>query len=99
MNVECNFFGPFRDTVGAKTVERECPRGTTLLELIHDLEGEYEGIAEQLLTEAGTLEENLSITVDSEHIRQLDGEETELRDGSVVRFAPPVSGGSSDGTR
>lgn len=93
MHVECNFFGPFRDTVGTKTVERECPRGTTLLELIYDLEEEYEGIADQLLADEETLKENISIAVDGEHVRQLDGEKTELDDGSVVRFAPPVSGG------
>lgn len=93
MNVECNFFGPFRETVGTKTIERECPPGTILIELIDDLETDYEGIAGQLLAEEGKLKENISITVDSEHVRQLDEEETELADGSVVRFAPPVSGG------
>jgi len=93
MHVECNFFGPFRDVVGTKTVERECPRGTTLLELIYDLEDEYEGIADQLLADEETLKENISIAIDGEHVRQLGGEEAELNDGSIVRLAPPVSGG------
>lgn len=93
MNVECNFFGPFRDTIGTKTIEPECPDGTTLIELIRELETDYGGIEDQLLSEDGTLNDTLSITVDGEHIRQLDSGATTLNDDSVVRFAPPVSGG------
>ena len=93
MNVECNFFGPFRDTIGTKTIKREYSGEITLIELIRDLETDYGGIEEQLLSEDGTLNGTLSITVDGEHVRQLDSGATELSDGSVVRFSPPVSGG------
>ncbi|MDR5673820.1 ubiquitin-like small modifier protein 1 [Halalkaliarchaeum sp. AArc-GB] len=93
MEVECNFFGPVRDVVGTKTVVCELPVGATVAELVCDLDETYDGLADQLLEREHELAENLVITVDGRNVQQLDGGETELDDGAVVRISPSVGGG------
>lgn len=98
MDVECNFFGPVRDVVGTKTVVLELPQGTTVVELVTDLDDTYDGIADQLLKGEIELADNVVVTVNGRSIRQLDGGETELDDGAVVRISPSVGGGWKRGT-
>lgn len=96
MDVECNFFGPIRDVVGTKTIVHELPPGTTVTELVTDLDETYDGVADQLLKGESELADNLVITVDGRNVRQLDGEETILDDGAVVRISPSVGGGGTE---
>jgi len=93
MPVECNFFGPLRESVGTKTVEHDIGEGTTVADLAMELAAEYDALREELLTEDGDLQGNVNVTVDGNNIRQLSGVDTVLEDGMTVRFAPPVVGG------
>ncbi|WP_101296957.1 ubiquitin-like small modifier protein 1 [Halegenticoccus soli] len=92
MQVEYNFFGPMRDAVGTKTVRREVPTGATVGEALRAVCEEFDGL-EPHLFEDGDLLDRVTVTVNARNVRQLDGAETTLADGDVLRLAPPVVGG------
>jgi len=98
MRIECNFFGPFRDAVGAKTVERELPDGATVADLAAALADEFDGLDGAITDADGGLADGINVTVDGRNVRQLEGGATPLSDGVTVRFAPPVVGGRRDPT-
>ncbi len=77
-------------TGGKKEVEAE---GTTLKELIEDLERRYPGLKERLCDEEGNLRRFINFFVNDEDIRFLQGEETPLKDGDVVSIVPAIAGG------
>lgn len=93
VQVECHLFGPFRESVGRKELRRDVDAGTTLGDLLASLEAEYDGLADELLDDDGELDGTSVVTVDGKHARHLDGAETELEEGTVVRLTPPVYGG------
>ncbi|MFW5934282.1 MAG: MoaD/ThiS family protein, partial [Halolamina sp.] len=60
MNVELRFFATFRQAVGQKVVEREFPEGTTIGEVLYELEAEYDDLAGQLI-EDGDLRPHINV--------------------------------------
>lgn len=97
MNVELRCFGSVRDAVGSKTAERELSEGATVGDLLAVLVADAPELEGQLLDESGEVSGSINVTVEGRNVRQLDGAETPLTDGDVVRIAPPVVGGSGDG--
>lgn len=94
MNVECRLFGPFRDDVGEEHVGGEYDEGTTAGDLLRDLEGRYDELAGRLVDEdAATTAGPTVVTLNEKNIKHLDGLETELEAGDVVRIVPSVYGG------
>lgn len=99
MNVECRLFGPFRDDVGEERVGGEYDEGTTAGELLRELETEYDELAGRLVDEeGGTTAGPTVVTVNKKNVKHIDGLETELEDGDVVRIVPSVYGGSASGS-
>lgn len=94
MEIEINFFGPFRDAVGAKTLEREVSDGTTIEDVLLTLIGEFPGLEEPLLDDDGEFRDSINVTKNRENIRQLDGIDTEVGDDDVLRIAQPIHGGA-----
>lgn len=92
MNVQLRFFATFRQAVGRKVVEREYPEGTTIGEVLRDLEGEYEELAGQLI-EDGDLRPHINVLKSGREALHLDGMDTELEDGDTLSVFPPVAGG------
>jgi molybdopterin converting factor small subunit len=90
VQIECAFFGPLRDPVGEKTVYRELDAGATVGDLLADLECVYDGLD---LLEDGDRREHLTISVEGKDVRHLDGIDTELADGTLVRLTTAVYGG------
>lgn len=96
MRVECQFFGPLRDEVGEKTVERDLPPDATVGDLVRDLTAEFDVVGERILADGDggdEVPEDINVTVDGRNVRQRNGLATELTEGATVRFAPPVVGG------
>ncbi len=77
-------------TGGQKEVEAE---GTTILEIIEDLERKFPGIKERLCDENGELRRFINFFVNDEDIRFLENEKTKLKDGDVVSIVPAIAGG------
>ena len=93
MQLECRFFGPFRDATGEKTVHFE-PDGETIGDLLADLESTYPGLEGELMADDGTgLAGDTVVSLNKRNVTHIDGLETELEDGDVIRLVPSVYGG------
>ena len=67
--------------------------GSTLREVLSDLETRYPGITSTVLTEDGALHRFVNVYVNDEDVRYLGSLETEVRDGDTVSILPAVAGG------
>ena len=76
-------------TDGQKAVEAS---GTTLAELLADLESRHTGIRERLV-DGGELRRFVNVYLNDEDVRFLDGISTKLADGDSVTILPAVAGG------
>jgi molybdopterin synthase sulfur carrier subunit len=92
MQLELRFFATFREVVGAKTVEREFPDGSTVGEVLADLEKRHEGLVGELLVD-GDLKPQINVLKNGREVLHMDGIETELDDGDRLSVFPPVAGG------
>jgi sulfur-carrier protein len=77
-------------TGGAKEVAAQ---GSTVGELIDDLERLHPGIKERLCDEGGEVRRFVNIYVGGEDIRFLDGLATTVREGGDLSIVPAVAGG------
>ena len=76
-------------TDGAKRVEAE---GSTLADLITDLDARHPGLGDRLL-DAGELRRFVNVYKNDEDVRFLGGLTTPLADGDSVTVLPAVAGG------
>jgi sulfur-carrier protein len=67
--------------------------GTTLRDLLMDLEGRYPGITKNVLTGDGGLHRFIKVYVNDEDVRYLGALETALTEGDTVSLLPAVAGG------
>jgi len=77
-------------TDGAKQVEGT---GSTLDELINDLEQRHGGLRARLLDDAG-LRRFVNVYLNDEDVRFLAGLQTQVKDGDTVTVLPAVAGGA-----
>ncbi len=77
-------------TGGQKSVEAA---GTTLAQIIDDLEANHGGLKSRLVKE-GTLHRFVNVYVNDEDVRFISGLDTAVQDGDVVVMLPAVAGGS-----
>ncbi|WP_265111780.1 ubiquitin-like small modifier protein 1 [Halosolutus halophilus] len=93
MQIECVFFGPFREAVGEKTVQFETD-AETVGELLSDLETAYPALDGRLVAaDGGGLAGETVVTRDRKNVTHLDGLETIVETDSVIRLVPSVYGG------
>ena len=85
-------FGPVREAIGRKEVTRELSEGTTVGEFLRELAEEFPDLEVQLFGD-GQLRDEINVTRNDKHVAHLDGLDTPLSEGDVVRAAPPVKGG------
>ena len=76
-------------TDGAKAVEGS---GTTISEVIDDLETRHGGLKERLV-ESGDLRRFVNVYVNDEDVRFLAGVQTPVKDGDTIVVLPAVAGG------
>ena len=81
MNIQIKFFASCREIVGAREMRREMDAGSTVRDLWGALKAEFPDL--------GDLGENLFLARNGEYARPED----RLKEGDVVAFIPPVSGG------
>jgi molybdopterin synthase sulfur carrier subunit len=67
--------------------------GASLADCIADLEGNFPGMKDRLMDEAGELRRFVNIYVNGDDVRFLDGLGTALKDGDEVSIVPAVAGG------
>jgi molybdopterin synthase sulfur carrier subunit len=76
-------------TGGEKVVTAE---GSSLQELVVNLDASYPGIQERLVDESG-LRRFVNVYLNDEDVRFLDGLSTAISDGDSVTILPAVAGG------
>jgi sulfur-carrier protein len=77
-------------TDGQKAIEGS---GSTIDELISDLDGRYDGLRGRLVDEAG-LRRFVNVYLNDEDVRFLGGLDAPVSDGDTVTVLPAVAGGS-----
>jgi molybdopterin synthase sulfur carrier subunit len=75
---------------GAPTVEGE---GSTLREILKDLESKFPGLTQNVMTDDGGLHRFVNVYVNDEDVRYLGALETEVKEGDTVAILPAVAGG------
>ncbi|SDK72716.1 MoaD family protein [Natronorubrum texcoconense] len=93
MQLECVFFGPFRDAVGEKTVRYETD-AESVGKLLLDLESTYPELEGRLVSDDGNEPVGKTVvTKNKRDVTHIDGLETELEETDVIRLVPSVYGG------
>jgi len=67
--------------------------GSTLRELLADLETNYPGITKNVVTEDGALHRFVNVYVNDEDVRYLGSLETAVAEGDTISILPAVAGG------
>ncbi|WP_049987946.1 ubiquitin-like small modifier protein 1 [Halobellus rufus] len=91
MEIECDFFGPFRDRVGTKTVVVDTD-ADAVGGLLAELEDAYPELAGRL-RDGDELAGDVVVTLNGRHVQHQSGFETRLSDGDVLRVTNAVYGG------
>ncbi len=68
-------------------------KGSTLREILDDLESRYPGITRNVLSADGGLHRFVNVYVNDEDVRYLGSLETNVQDGDTVSILPAVAGG------
>lgn len=68
--------------------------GSTVRQLVDDLDRRYPGMGERLVDETGELRRFVNLFVDDEDVRFQQGLDTPVADGSTVSIVPAVAGGA-----
>lgn len=92
MEIELRSFATYREAIGQKTIERSYEEGTTVGDVLADLESEFDGLEGQLL-ENGDIRPQLSILKNGRDVAHAQGSDTPLEPGDTVSLFPPVAGG------
>ena len=93
MELELRFFATFREAAGGKTVTAAYPDGSTVGDVLRELEDEYDGMAGRLIVD-GDLAPQINVLKNGREVLHLDGLDTPLDDGDRLSVFPPVAGGS-----
>jgi molybdopterin converting factor small subunit len=67
--------------------------GSTLLEVLDDLEANHPGIRARVLDDAGEIRRFVNVYVGNDDVRFLDGLKTPTPDGAQLSIIPAVAGG------
>lgn len=85
---------PLRKLTGDQRVVEA--RGTTLVELVEDLNRRFPGIKGRILDGDGRVHSFVNIFVDDQDIRFLQGLATPLHDDAEVSIIPAMAGGAHE---
>jgi MoaD family protein len=78
-------------TGGRKAIEA---RGSTVAEILDDIESRYPGFKAQMYTPDGKLHRFVNVYLNDEDIRYTGGVDTTIKHGDVLDILPALAGGS-----
>jgi MoaD family protein len=91
VSIEVKITSVLQRVVGAKAVQSE---GSTVAELLNDMNTRYPGFREQITNEDGSLHRFVNIYINDEDIRFLQSLDTPVKDGDVLSILPALAGGA-----
>jgi molybdopterin synthase sulfur carrier subunit len=77
----------------ANNEPRVAAEGSTLAEVLKDLESRYPGITKNVIADDGGLHRFINVYLNDEDVRYLGSLETPVDDGDTVSILPAVAGG------
>ncbi len=80
-----------KHTGGEKTIKAH---GSTVLDLLNDIEGRFPGFKSQMFGADGKLHRFVNVYLNDEDVRVLDGLDTAAKDSDTVVILPAMAGGS-----
>jgi sulfur-carrier protein len=80
-----------RNQVGGEPVVEGS--GSTLRDLLDDLDSRYPGFKQRIVTEDGGIHRFVNVYVNDEDVRYLGALETAVKEGDTVSILPAVAGG------
>ena len=80
-----------RDQVGGEPIVEG--GGSTLGDLLDDLERRYPGFKHRIVTDEGRIHRFVNLYVNDEDVRYLGALETSVNEGDTVSILPAVAGG------
>lgn len=92
MPVEVRIPTVFRKFTGNESVVSV--EGSTIGELLEQIEARYPGFKEQIMSEDGQLHRFVNVYVNDEDARYLDKLDTKVSEGDTVSLLPSVAGGA-----
>jgi molybdopterin synthase sulfur carrier subunit len=95
MELELRFFATFREAAGGKTVNAEFADGSSVGDVLRELESEYEGMEGRLIVD-GDLAPQINVLKNGREVLHLDGLDTPMADGDRLSVFPPVAGGTGE---
>ncbi|GJQ60003.1 MAG: MoaD/ThiS family protein [Candidatus Scalindua sp. AMX11] len=69
--------------------------GSTIKEVVDNLESSYQGIKERICDENGQIRKFINFYVNEEDIRFLNNQETAVKDGDQISIVPAIAGGTA----
>jgi len=93
MKVKVKFFALVRELAGTKELEVEGREGMRINDLLKELANILPEKFRDYIFEGSEVSRSLIILVNGKGISEMNGLETELKDGDEVALLPPVSGG------
>ena len=72
---------------------RVSAEGSTLREVLQDLEARYPGLTKNVLADDGGLHRFINVYLNDEDVRYLGSLETQVDEGDTVSILPAVAGG------
>lgn len=91
MSVVVRIPQPLRSLTGEKTSVEAT--GTSLGELIGNLESSYPGVKERILDESGQIRRFVNVYINGDDVRFAEGLQSAIKDGDEVSIVPAVAGG------
>ncbi|MXV60565.1 MoaD family protein [Natronorubrum sp. JWXQ-INN-674] len=93
MHVTCTLYGPLRDAVGDKSLEREVPADATVGDVFDDLADDYPNVRELVFDGDDEFSGSISVMRNGRNVAFEDGTETPVADGDTLSASPPAEGG------
>ena len=89
--VQVNLTSVIQKTVdGQRALSAE---GSTVAELIDDIERRYPGFRSQLVDDSGQLHRFVNVYLNDEDVRFMQGAQTALSEGDEISILPALAGG------
>jgi molybdopterin converting factor small subunit len=79
-----------KHTAGEKAVRGA---GSTIREVLGDLDARHAGLAEALVDADGSLQRFINMYLNDEDVRYLEQLDTAVNDGDIISILPAVAGG------
>lgn len=92
MTVRIRIPTPLQKLTGDKS--EVSANGSSMKEILRDLDRQYPGIQQRLYDEKGALRRFINFYLNNEDIRFLKGEATPVKEGDEVSIVPAIAGGA-----